>query len=470
MRLDPRAKLASRAQVEEGSPARLVGPGGHSLLVDGWALELFKRAQGRRVEELLEEPDPDLAYAALSVLVHAGALAADPAPAEPPPRPAPKLPADPPLVSLVIVAYNSGDALPALLGSVAAQTYPLLETIVVDNASSDGSIDAAEARWSAVRFLRLPFNRGFADAVNRGVQVAAGEWVAVLNADLELEPDAVAAWVEKALSAPDAGAVASKMMLASHPRFINSIGNSIVRMAWGSDNFMGLLDWGQFDGVPDVWGACFGAVLLSRQVLREVGPLDPEYFLYYEDLDWCYRARLAGYRIVTAPGCVVRHQFGGSVSQRHETWKLGLVVRNRMRYVLVNMRWRQALGLLARYVYMDLRQVAKALVTRNPHALRMYAKSYLCLLAWTPDIVRRRRRGRRRISPHEEARAFQLNIEPTTDSHLGREALLSRPGVERWYREVFPPPSLRPAAGARSAATGPRSGPGHRGGGTARPS
>jgi GT2 family glycosyltransferase len=300
--------------------------------------------------------------------------------------------------------------------------------------------------------------------------MAGGEWVAVLNADVELAPDAVAAWVAKALATPDAAAVASKMMLASHPRFINSIGNSIVRMAWGSDNFMGLLDRGQFDGVSEVWGACFGAVLLSRQALREVGPLDPQYFLYYEDLDWCYRARLAGYRIVTAPGCVIRHQFGGSVTQRHETWKLGLVVRNRMRYVLVNMRWRPALGLLARYLYMDLRQVAKALVTRNPHALRMYAKAYLWLLACTPDIVRRRRHRHRRISPEAESAAFRLNIEPALDSHLGRDPLLSRPGVERWYREVFPPPSLRPGGGAGSAASGPRSGRGRRGEGTATPS
>jgi len=472
MRLDPKARLAARFRAEPGAPARLAGPDGRTLLVDDWAHALFSRADGRRVAELVGEGDAEATYAALCVLVRAGALEADPAPAGAAPhRPPPRLPAEPPLVSLVVVAYNSGRDLATMLRSLAAQTYPRLETIVVDNHSTDGSIEALEPYWPQVRFLRRPRNGGFADAVNAGVEHAQGAWVGVLNADLELEPDAVAAWVERALASPGAGAVAAKMMLASHPRFINSIGNSIVRMAWGSDNFMGVLDEGQFDGVEEVWGACFGAVLLSREALDRVGPLDPEYFLYYEDLDWCYRARLAGYRVVTAPGCVIRHQFGGSVGQRHDTWKLGLVVRNRMRYVLLNMRWRLALGLLARYVYMDLRQLAKALVTRNPHAVRMYAKAYLWLLAWAPDILRRRRRNRRfPISKADEARAFQLNIEPTADSHLGREALLSRAAIERRYRDLFRPPRLTPAGDGGSGASGRRSGPGRRGGGRARPS
>lgn len=439
-RLDLRVRLRPVFEEDTGQPGRLRGPGGRSLLVDRRVGELF-RATGTEplVAELLRtDPEPEIAYAALVVLVLAGAVEASPAPERPEPPPAVG-PAASPLVSLVIVSWNSAADLPCLLESIGHQTYPNLEVIVVDNDSSDGSAGVVAAGWPDVEVLRMASNGGFGAAVNAGWDRARGELIAVLNADVELAPGAVAAWVAGALEQPDAAAVAAKMMLGSNPAFINSLGNSVQGGAWGSDNFMGLLDLGQFDGVEEVWSACFGAVLVRRSAIERVGPLDAAYFLYYEDLDWSYRARLAGYSIVTAPGCIVRHQFGSSVSSRPALFKLRLVVRNRIRYVMLNMSWRLIAHYLPGYLYQDLRQVVKAIVTRNPHALRTYLRAYGELVRelprW-PALRRRRRSGAR----GDERRALALNIEPAAAAQQGAEAVVSEPVIRAWYLDLIPLP------------------------------
>jgi len=423
-----------------------VDPEGNTLIVDGFASSLFEAAAGAGVADLLAAAeDPEAAYAALSVLVLAGMLESDPAPTLPS-RPAPTLASRPP-VTLVFVCYNGAPGLPGLLRTIRAEDYPALQAVVVDNASTDGSRELLEAAGSPFEAVLLESNRGFAGAFNAGLARASGEWIAILNTDVELAPDAVSAWVARALERPDAGAVAAKMLLASNPRFINSLGNSILPRDWGSDNFMGVLDAGQFDAQQEVFSACFGAALLSRKALEQVGPPDPGYFLYYEDTDWCYRARLGGFPIVVAPRCLVRHQFGGSVGDRPWHFKLRLVARNRMRFTLLNLGGRALGGYLWSYLRLDAQQLARSLIRRQRDDFLAYARAYRDLLLEAPGLLAGRRTRRRLKSPRlAEEDILALNVVPRVHAHAGSEARLTEAVVREWYLAVFP---LSPGSGIR---------------------
>jgi GT2 family glycosyltransferase len=419
---------------------RLSGPEGSSLLVDQRVLDVFCATRDRSVvaDLLSVDSEPAVAYAALNVLAHSGAVEADPPVAKTAPVVSRPSGSEPPLVSLVVVSWNSARDLPRLLASIRRQSHRPMQVIVVDNASTDGSAEIAEHAWPEISVVRQRGNDGFPAAVNAGWQLARGDLIAVLNADLELDDQAVAEWVRRAEECPEAAALAAKMMLGSNPSFINSLGNSITGSAWGSDNFMGFLDVGQFDEVVEVWAASFGAVLVRRSAIDRIGLMDPAYFLYYEDLDWCYRARLAGYSIVTAPRSVVRHQFGGSVSTKPEHFKMRLVIRNRLRYVILNMDWGLVAGFVARYLYLDARQVAKAVLRRNPHALRTYGRAYLDLLLESPRWPKLRHQRRRLCALGDEKSLLGLNQPAVSRTHVGGDAVLSEAVIRDHYVRLFP--------------------------------
>ena len=136
------------------------------------------------------------------------------------------------------------------------------------------------------------------------------------------------------------------------PGFINGLGNHIRRRGWGSDNFIGVVDVGQFAGLNEVPSACFGAALLDRAAVDEVGLLDERYTAFYEDVDWSFRAWMKGWRIVPEAGATVYHEFGASYPSRQ---KLCFVVRNRLRLVLKLFRGRWLLSFVKSYVIEDAR-------------------------------------------------------------------------------------------------------------------
>ncbi|MCP4158380.1 MAG: glycosyltransferase family 2 protein, partial [bacterium] len=207
-----------------------------------------------------------------------------------------------PLVSVVIVNYNGDKHLEGLLGSLENQCYSNREIVIIDNASTDGSCKWIRENYPGVRLFALKKNIGFAAAVNRGIKESKGEYILVLNNDIELDRAAIHELVKVAQASEGPwSAIAPKMKFLNNPAFINAIGNSLYPISWGSDNFIGSIDFGQFDDFEGPFSACFGAVLLNAAVLDEIGLLESRYKFYYEDMDWSYRAQLLGYPILTAP-------------------------------------------------------------------------------------------------------------------------------------------------------------------------
>lgn len=211
-----------------------------------------------------------------------------------------------PLVSVIIVNWNGRAHLERCLGALARQTLHAFETIVVDNGSSDGSVEMIRDGFPRVRAVALPRNVGFAAGNNAGILAGAAPFVATLNNDTEPHPEWLERLLEPALRDPTVGMVASKMVFAHRPGMINSAGIALdlAGIAW--DRLGGEPDRGG-DNVEEVFGPCAGAALYRRAMLDEIGLFDDEFFAYLEDVDLAWRARLAGWRCLYVPSAVVTH-------------------------------------------------------------------------------------------------------------------------------------------------------------------
>jgi GT2 family glycosyltransferase len=199
-------------------------------------------------------------------------------------------------VSVVIPCWNGHRWLPGLLASLGSQTLTPIQIVVVDNGSTDGSVAYLRAEHPGVEVIELAHNTGFAFAVNRGIEVARGELVALLNTDVMLSPDWLARMAGALRNDPWAASVACKMRQFGSERLIYDAGDILRRDGACEQRGRFGRDIGQYDEPGEVFGACAGAALYRRDALRAVGGFDERFFAYLEDVDLALRLRLAGWR------------------------------------------------------------------------------------------------------------------------------------------------------------------------------
>jgi GT2 family glycosyltransferase len=301
-----------------------------------------------------------------------------------------------PFVSVVVVNYNGKAYLEDCLRALRAQTYPAdrREVILVDNGSADGSAAFVRERFPEVRVLELTSNRGFAGGNNAGIQAARGECIALLNNDTQVERRWLEALVEALQRDARAGGVASKILLKAEPGTLQSAGLNLYRDGRGGDRGFRQVDQGQFDQASEVFGACGASVLLRRALLDDVGLLDERFFVYYEDLDLAWRARLRGWRFWYAPNSVVHHVHCGT-SGEWSPFFLYHVERNRVFVSLKNAPSRLALRSVAVFAARAARKWWRVLTRREAtwHDLLQawaYVPAGLSLVVWTPEMLWKR--------------------------------------------------------------------------------
>lgn len=222
-----------------------------------------------------------------------------------------------PLLSVIIPNWNGARFLPACLNALAQQTWSLLEIIVVDNASSDDSCVLLRRDYPQVRLIELPRNLGFTGACNAGLRAAKGDLPGLLNNDTEAHPDWAAAVVDAFQRHPQAGAVASKLLLFDRRDHLHTAGDSFSLDGRASNRGVWQRDCGQFEREEFVFSACGGAAVYRRSMLDQIGLLDDDFFFSCEDIDLGWRAQLAGWRCLYTPDAIVYHHLsatGGGVT------------------------------------------------------------------------------------------------------------------------------------------------------------
>jgi len=230
-----------------------------------------------------------------------------------------------PRVSAVIVSFNTRELLLGCLDALHAHVRAPFETIVVDNASADGSAEAVRARFPAVRLIPSASNLGFSRANNLALREARGEHVLVLNSDCEVRPGAVEAMSAVLEERPDVAVVGPRTVGADgRPQM--SFGPRLTPVAeWWQRRLVRGLKEGRTDALREVasrtareqepdWVSA-SCLLARRRVLEAVGGFDESFFLYEEDVDLCLRVRAAGWRVVYTPAAEVVHHLGRSMEQ-----------------------------------------------------------------------------------------------------------------------------------------------------------
>lgn len=279
-----------------------------------------------------------------------------------------------PDVTVSIVSFNTRDLLRACLRAVAATQGVRCEVVVVDNGSADGSADMVEAEFPAVQVIRNADNRGFAAANNLVVRRMGGRHLLLLNPDTEIRPDTVQVLAGYLDASPGTGICGPRIVfpdgtfqscgyrfptLLAEIRQSKNVNRAIKAIA-GPDTFVA--DSAEIREVEWVDGAC---LMIRRAVIDQIGPLDEQYFLYAEELDWCFSARRAGWTTVAVPTTTIVHHLGRSTAQVSDR-SLMLLVGTRLRFYRKNRGLPTALAVSLVYVAGCLKQMR-----REPHKSRV---------------------------------------------------------------------------------------------------
>lgn len=287
--------------------------------------------------------------------------------------------------SVIIVNFNGGDALLACLQSVLCQHQGEGEIILVDNASTDDSIERAERMYHQVRVLRSDVNLGFGGGNNLGARHATGKYLAFLNPDTLVAPG----WLESLIAAMEQdasiGLATSRIMLLGDRDHINTCGNDVHYTGLTLCRGMGHSGDSLAD-VEEVGAASGAAFVMRRELFEALGGFDDSFFLYMEDTDLSIRVRLTGQRCIYVPDSVVFHEY----TLRFGPQKVFYQERNRYVMLLKGLEWRTLVALTPALVLAEAVTWGFVLL-KHPHRVTSKLRAYGWIVRHWPEIMSQRR-------------------------------------------------------------------------------
>lgn len=239
-------------------------------------------------------------------------------------------------ISIIIVNWNGKDFLANCLNSLDKISYPNYEIIIVDNNSSDDSVEFIKSNYSDVLIIRNDKNIGFAKANNIGFQKSSGDYILFLNNDTKVRKDFLDKLVTAIESNPGIGGVQSKILSLDRPDLLDSVGAYLT--GTGFLYHFGYLqkDSKEYDKVSYLYTAKGACMMFKREVIGQVGLFDSDFFAYFEETDFCHRVWLAGYKIRYVPDSVVFHKIGGTSNKMDSGFIQFNSFKNRIRSYLKN--------------------------------------------------------------------------------------------------------------------------------------
>jgi GT2 family glycosyltransferase len=310
-------------------------------------------------------------------------------------------------VAVVIVNRNAGALLSEALEHLSRQTLAPVRTVVVDNASTDGSLDGL---GEGVEVIRLESNEGFARANNVAVsRVDDCDWVALLNPDAFPEP----AWLEELVRAarehPEYAFFGSRLVDHGTPTLLDGTGDQyhVSGWAWQRDHGRPRADVDETTA-QEIFGPSAAAALYRRDAFLEVGGFDERYFCYYEDVDLAFRLRLAGHRCLYVPSSAVRH-VGAAIAGRESDFAVYHAHRNLVWTYVKNMPGPLVWLYLPHHLAVNLLTLVWFSLRGHPGAI---ARAKVDAVRSLPDYVRARRtiQRTRTRSPRELRNAMARGL------------------------------------------------------------
>jgi len=222
-----------------------------------------------------------------------------------------------PKVSIIIVNYKDPKDTLELLSSLKGLQYKNVEVIIVDNGTEVDRTDLYKAIIDKARVFCLIENRGFAGGVNYGIKKSTGEFTLLINNDTVVSPDLIQSLLEAFMCDPEIGMVSPKIKFYNQPSIIQYAGATQISSWFGRGKKFGFgeIDLGQFNIIKET-GLCNGACLMIRkQVFEDVGLLPEFYFMYYEEHDFCLRAKRFGWKTYYAGNTTVLHKQSMSIGK-----------------------------------------------------------------------------------------------------------------------------------------------------------
>jgi GT2 family glycosyltransferase len=241
-----------------------------------------------------------------------------------------------PSVAVVVLNYNGLRFMDECFGSLSKLEYPAgrLQLVLADNASVDGSAAHVESRFPAVRVIRFQRNHGFSAGNNLAAGMLDAEYVAFVNSDMRVEPGFLMGLVE-ALG-PERRVCASAKILSWDGKAMDCGGILLSFLGHGRADGYRDTDTAAYDQVRDVLAPCGGAMLIHRQAFLDVGGFDPDFFMYFEDIDLGWRLWILGHEVAFAPKAVCYHVHFGSTTDAQQARIGYLYERNALFTIIKN--------------------------------------------------------------------------------------------------------------------------------------
>lgn len=250
-------------------------------------------------------------------------------------------------VTVLILNWNGKDWLEKFLPSVMSTTYSSVEILVADNGSTDESVAFLQKNYPSVRILQHEKNHGFTGGNNLAIPAIESPYVALLNSDVEVTPDWLQPLVAQMDSDPKVASVQPKIlaqMQKTHFEYAGAAGGYIDQFAYpfcrGRIFDLTEEDQGQYDDAREIFWASGACCLIRKSVIEEIGLFEERFFAHMEEIDFCWRAKNHGYKIMIAPQSVVYHVGGGTL-QKSNPRKTFLNIHNSLAMMYKNLPSRQ---------------------------------------------------------------------------------------------------------------------------------
>ena len=331
-----------------------------------------------------------------------------------------------PLASVIILNYNGEKYISQCVKSVLKSDYDNFELIIVDNNSSDNSIKIIEREYSdsRIKIIKSDKNLGFAGGNNLGVEYAKGKYFVFLNIDTVIDPPGLSELVGVMESDDTIGAAQPKLLSLDDKTIFDSAGDYLDFFG-GSFKRGG--DWhekdkGQYDSVHEIFSARGAAMITRKEIVEKIGLFDSDYFLYFEDIDFCWRLRLFGLRIVFVPTSIVYHK-GSGISSENPGVKSIHMSKNRLMTMIKNYNTINMLNyVILHHIFIFFTGVflLDVLIRRNNDVTKKRIKAHL----WIFCNIRELRAKRKHI---------QHNVRKVPDSEIMRNMIKT----SRWQLGIL---------------------------------